>query len=56
MRKAGGELLEIEQTPVEYYNIDLPTSWVTTQATIPEDDVPRETDKSTSQKIARQLK
>ena len=39
VRKADGDLLEIEKPPVEYYNVILPTGWQIPQTEIPPDDV-----------------
>ena len=37
IRKANGELLEIKQSPMAYFDIDLPTSWISLAAELPSD-------------------
>lgn len=39
IRKATGELSEIDKSAMEYYNIDLPTSWVGLDTELPPDDM-----------------
>lgn len=38
VRKGSGDLVEIEKTPVEYYAIDLPTSWQFGEVELPNDE------------------